>query len=242
MSASTTLPKLNPRHPAAYVMVFWWALIDPHRMYRYRQVYGNAELQYIGVWLTTILFWIPLFVPTVGHLMRWVPLDNTVATLFVVLLPISILYVQQRSDLAGALLCLLFYFMHIIDKSAADGNTVIALVGHVGVLLAFSLAVVVSNATVEPPFPSVAFVIVSAGVGAWVAWHVGGHGFLRGFAVGALASALWAPVGIETGIRLRRIYRHGGRSWLPTIALIFAAAGFLVLIGLYWLGGWYRLS
>lgn len=236
------LPKLNPRHPRAYLAVLGWALVDPHRMYRYRQTHGDAELQYIGVWLTMVLLWIPLLIPFVAHVMNLVPLNDTIATTFIVLFPISIFYVQQRSDLAGALLCLLFFFMHAIDKSATDGNTTIAFVAHFSLITAFSVAVVVSNATVEPPFPSVAFLILVAGVGAWVAWHVGGNGFLRGFVVGGFVSALWAPLSIETGIRLRRIYRRGGWSPLPFVAVFLTIVGILALVWLYLLGGWHHLA
>lgn len=238
----TKLTKLNPRNPLAYLDVMLWSMIEPHRMYRYRQTHGDPELQYIGVWLTTVLFWIPLLIPTIGHLLNRVPLNDTIATTFVVLFPISIFYVQQRADLAGALLCLLFFMMHTIDKSAADGNTAIALVGHFGLIASFSTAVVVSSATVKPPFPSVAFLILVAGVGAWVGWHVGGNGMLRGFAVGAFFSAVWAPLSIESGIHLRRIYRKGGRSILPWVALVVTLMGMAVLIWLYWLGGWQSLA
>lgn len=219
----------------------WWVFWRPGNIHRYRQHYGLADLQYFGIWLTMALLWAPLLVPASAHVFNVVPLNNTVSTIFLVSFASSIWYIYTRIDLAGALLGVLFFHIHLIDKSAADGARDIALMGQFALIAAYSAPVVVSNATVEPAFPTSAFIVLLAGVGTWVAWHVGGSGFIVGLFVGLLVAMLWAPLILESGAYLRRLYRRpAGTRFLPLLAALLTTFSSFVLFWLYWLYPWER--
>lgn len=221
----------------------YWAFLRPEDMYRFRQHYGSADLQYIGLWLTALFLWVPLLIPAVSMLLGLVALNPTVSTIFLLSFGSGIWYLYARADLSGALLGILFFHVHLIDKSAVDVDLRVALFAQLGLIAAYSAAVVVSNATVDPSLPTSVFIVVLAGVGMWTAWHVGGAGFWKGLALGAFFSAVWAPFVLETGAHLRHIYRQPERvSFMPLVSALVSAASVGLLIWLYWLGGWRALQ
>lgn len=230
---------LNRRHPWSYLRVLYWCFVDPRAMYAYRRHHGNDDLQYIGIWLTTLFLWIPLLIPAISMLLGLVELNPTVSTIFLLSFSSGVWFLYARADLSGALLGILFFHIHLIDKSATDVDLRVALLAQFALITAYSTAVVVSNATVTPSSPISVFIVVLAGVGAWVGWHVGGAGFGSGLLLGIFFSTLWAPFVLETGAHLRHIYREPQRtSFMPMVSALITAASVGVLVWLYWLGGW----
>jgi hypothetical protein len=230
---------LNRRRVYSYLRVLYWCFVEPRTMYAYRHHYGQADLQYIGIWLTPLFLWIPLLIPAISMLFGLVDLNPTVSTIFLLSFSSGVWYLYARADLSGALLGILFFHVHLIDKSAVDVNLGVGLLAQFALIAAYSTAVVVGNATVNPGSPISVFIVVLAGVGTWVAWHVGGAGFATGLLLGAFFSAVWAPFVMETGWHLRHIYREPQRtSFMPMVAALITAASVGALVWLFWLGGW----
>lgn len=232
------LPEIQILNLFDHLKVLFWVLWKPDIVTRYKLQYGEGALHRVGAWLTTGFFWIPLGFPTLGYFAKRAPLSSTVVTIFMVALPLSAWFVYTRTDLAGSILGVLFYFIHIVDKTAANGDVVVAVAAEVALSIAFLLPLIVSIATTEDYWPMMAMVAIAAGSGTWVALHVGGRGFAWGFSVGLLAFLLVLPLVIELSLILKKRYQKNQRSPVVLSIAALALLAYGVLVWIYMLGGW----
>jgi hypothetical protein len=231
------IPELNELYPIDYWRLLRWTFVSPQTIVRYRAQYGNESLHVIGCWLTTGFIWLPLLFPIVGYFSNRVPLSSTVATIFIVALPTSAWFIYTRQDLLGAALGAIFYIIHVIDKSAADGDVRVALVANVAIATALVFPMIISLAATSslamPPF-----VVLSLGVGSWVAIHVGGDGFVRGFLIGAVICLPFLPIVASLTYALQRRFVAGKRFRLMPMSVVVSIVANAVLCWVYLLGGW----
>lgn len=222
--------------------VLWWAFAQPQSLLNFRERVGAERLTTIGAWYTTVLLWIPLLIPTVGYFVGHIPLSDTVSTIFMVSLPLSVWFIFTRKDLVGAALGSLFYFIHLVDKSAADGNYRIALLTNVAIVTTYLAAMVLTVASTGSSFPISGFALLSGGVGTWVGLHVGGKGLIEGFVAGVAVTVAMAPVILMTRYRLKQRIPRGRPSYVAWIILPLTACSLALLIWIYWLDGWQVLN
>lgn len=222
--------------------VLWWAFAQPQSLLNYRERVGAERLATIGAWYTTILIWVPLLIPTVGYFVGHIPLSDTVSTIFMVSMPLSFWFIFKRKDLVGAALGSLFYFIHLIDKSAADGNYRIALLTNVAIVTTYLAAMVLTIASTGSSFPISGYALLGGGVGTWVALHVGGKGLIEGFVAGVAVTVAMAPVVLMTRYRLKQRIPRGQPSYVAWIILPLTCCSLALLIWIYWLNGWQVLN
>ena len=232
------LPELSAYRPGDYLRLLNWIFLKPECLQRYKTQYGKNGLDRIGTWLTLFALWVPLTIPILGHTLQCVPLSDTVATIFLVAMPISAWFVYTRNDMVGAQLSVLFLMIHVVDKSAADGDVNVAFAGNAMLQLAFLIGLLTAIPTQQNWWPMVGFLITSAGAGTWVAFHVGGQGLVLGFVIAMLMAVVWSPVVVVMALRLENRFGEGWRSVLvPFLALVVLVAQ-IVLVWIYLLDGW----
>lgn len=222
--------------------VLWWAFAQPQALLKFKERVGAERLTTIGVWYTTVLLWIPLLIPTLGYFTGHIPLSDTVSTIFMVSLPLSFWFVFTRNDLVGAALGSLFYFIHLVDKGAADGNYRIALLTNVAIVTSFLVAMVITVATSGSSFPISGFAILSGGVGTWVGLHVGGKGLIMGFMAGVLVSLAISPLVLMTRYQLKQRMTQGKPSYVAWGIVPLVGCALTLLIWIYWFRGWWILG
>lgn len=242
MDGDPILPQLRSIYPADVGRLLRWVFWRPAMVTRYKAQYGDDSLENIGSWLAMLLLWAPLLIPAMGYFFGQVPLTSTVATILVVALPLSVWFIVTRNDLIGAGLGAMFFLIHTIDKSAADGNTMVAFTANIALAVAFLPALVVAIVTTHPLLPMAGFLPLTFGVGTWVALHVGGEGFVLGFGVGVVVALLWAVVVITITLALRKQERYRLHVGLATAILGLAVLAEAVLVWVYLLDGWSNLS
>lgn len=229
--------ELNHLYPIDYWRLLKWTLMSPRTLVRYRTQYGDDSLHIIGCWLATGLIWLPLLFPMIGYFTERVPLSSTVATIFVVALPMSFWFVYTRKDLLGAALGAFFYIIHVIDKSAADGDVRVAFVANIAIAFALICPTIISLAATSslalPPFFG-----LSLGIGSWVAIHVGGEGFIRGFLIGAAITIPFMPAVAKLTYQLQNRYFAGKRHWFIMASIGLTIVSNAILCWIYVLGGW----
>lgn len=235
------IPEISLLNLLDYGRVLRWILWQPATLTQYKAQYGNDSLTKIGVWLTTTLLWVPLSIPFIGYITNRVPITDTVATIFVLALPLSAWFVYTRSDIPGAVLGVLFTVIHTVDKTAADGNIRLAAAAEAALTAAFFLPLVIAVATTDAHWSMRVFMILSAAVGTWVALHVGGEGFVMGFLVGLLVGVFLLPLVLELSFYLKRRYQAGKSSLLVLMVVAVTLVGYSVLAWIYWLDGWQNL-
>lgn len=234
------IPEVSILYPIDYWRLLTWIFINPKTIVRYRTQYGADSLHEIGSWLATAFIWLPLLFPIIGYFTEQVPLSSTVATIFVVALPMSAWFVYTRKDLLGAALGAVFFVIHVIDKTAADGDVKVSFIASVALSITFIVPTIISLAVTNSLAMS-PFIVLCLGVGSWVSLHVGGEGFIKGFLIGAMISLPMIPFITKLTYLIQRYYQNGKRSLFTYLGLLITILSYATLIWIYILDGWESL-
>lgn len=56
----------SPWNPLNHLRLLWWVFVKPERLHAYRNWRGRDVVKGVGVWLSSVLLWLPLFIPLLG--------------------------------------------------------------------------------------------------------------------------------------------------------------------------------
>lgn len=78
--------QLSPWNPIDYLRLLWWILVVPHQLKRYRKTFGKYAERRVSKWLTSLLTWSPLLIPSLAlALMGLSGLENNSMHRFLIL-------------------------------------------------------------------------------------------------------------------------------------------------------------
>lgn len=237
---------LNPWNPLSPFRLLAWLLLEPARLADYRARAGEQSSKIVGSWLTSSLTWLPMLIPLLGYGLGSIPGASSgglyLAGVFVLCWLATGFLGARASELVGFMAGALTFFVILgISFTIAAGVTPGFIAGG-----ALSLIAIVARGvgmSAGGHFASNVAGGLAGGVVAATVTLLGG-GMLAGvflaFAV-PLALVLMYLLSLNLSIHLNRNIQAGRPSFLSRVVLAIIPLGLLVLVWLYFLGGWARL-
>lgn len=257
----TEFSSLEPWNPFDQLRLLYFLLWKPERLQLYRGARWKA-VEKTAIWIISAMSWIPLFAPLIGYTIGTVRVPGKEGgfNLYLVIGGVICLtgwfvtpfIVKRNTELMGIILLIFTAFLsfsaHLfisgatgIAFTAGGGVTAIAalIVTCISIGTAAGIALRLGNANLGIPGGiTIAFlvfiILFHTQLGLQLSAQLGVQGGLAGAISGAVA--LGVAIAIEENLR------HIRRTRLSGVLAIIISVNFIVMIGLYVLGGWFLLG
>ncbi|NWG17986.1 MAG: hypothetical protein HXY41_15280 [Chloroflexi bacterium] len=237
---------LNPWNPFSPLRLLLWTLLEPARLADYRVQAGERASKIVGSWLTSSLTWLPMLIPLLGYGLGSIPGASSsglyLAAVFVLCWLVTGFLGARASELVGFMAGALTFFVILgISFTIAAGVTPGFIAGG-----ALSLLAIVARGlgiSLGGHFASnVAGGLAGGVVTATVTLMGGGMlaGVFLAFAV-PLALVLMYLLSVNLSTHLNSNIQAGRPTFISRAVLALIPLSLLVLVWLYFLGGWARL-
>jgi TIR domain-containing protein len=228
-----------------------WLFLRPGQLAVYRARAGNEPVRQTAFWLVSSLAWFPIISPIMGYALGTVPMspvsDGIRPSLLIVGLMLIVGWLLpgwlgRRNDYAGAVLAFIVagvcaFGIVAVMGGGPDGVIFSTAGGAAGALhvLLFCLGVGIAY--------GVAFAAASGSIGIASGVLIGSLIFAAVYnkpvgTIGGVAGVLMAITGIVVVTVLNGNQKAGRLSWLSRGVAGLVALAYVVMIWLYFLGGW----